>query len=117
MKNFDYEKALNGDPVCLKNGTPVKIIDFEYNRNSIVFKYNEDGKQILKQCFKNGKLGYTMDHPCILFMKPKIAFMKVYRTEDMKAVGSRIFASKEEAERSDEDIQNCIGLAKVEFID
>ena len=31
MKDFNLELAKQGHPVCLEDGTPVTIVDFDYN--------------------------------------------------------------------------------------
>lgn len=65
MKKFDIEKAKKGAAVCLRDGTPVKILDFDYN-GMVLFKYlseqeTPDGK-------KEERLGLDKDQD--LFMTP-----------------------------------------------
>lgn len=38
MKIFDLEAAKNGAAVCLSDGTPVKILDFDFN-GKLIFKF------------------------------------------------------------------------------
>ena len=38
MKPFDLEKAKKGAAVCLRDGTPVKILDFDYS-GKILYKF------------------------------------------------------------------------------
>ena len=98
MKQFDIEKAKNGAAVCLRDGTPVKILDFDYN-GMVLFKYLSeqeapDGK-------KEERLGLDKDQD--LFMTPVYGYMNVYKNETNKVlVGGVIRATLEE----------CIGAWK-----
>ena len=38
MEKFNLKKAENGEAVCLGDGTPVKILDFDY-QGKILYKY------------------------------------------------------------------------------
>lgn len=96
MKKFDIEKAKNGAAVCLRDGTPVKILDFDFN-GRIVARY-----QVADSA---GRTHDRLDQfeRDELFMSPKFAYMNVYKNETNKVlVGGVIRATLEE----------CIGAGK-----
>ncbi|MBR3467782.1 MAG: hypothetical protein IKH15_11255 [Bacteroidales bacterium] len=106
MKQFDIEKAKNGAAVCLRDGTPVKILDFDYNGNILY--------EIVRHGIKNHWIANN-EGVCIdpfddmwfpkynLYMAPVYGFMNVYKNEaNMILVGGVIRATLEE----------CIGAGK-----
>lgn len=117
MKKFDIEKAKNGAAVCMRDGTPVKILDFDYN-GSILFKYQsgepEDGvtmdnigtaRQNGKACGVNPNAGTK--NPKDLFMAQVYGYMNVFKNEDNKVfVGGVIRASE----------QDCIDAGKEDLL-
>lgn len=109
MKKFDIEKAKNGAAVCLRDGTPVKILDFDYNGN-ILYKYtyeDSDGKKTEELEWAD-KDGYGLCHHSgdkdkdkDLFMTPVYGYMNVFKNEDNKVlVGGVIRATREECAES-----------------
>lgn len=113
MKQFDIEKAKNGAAVCLRDGTPVKILDFDYN-GMVLFKYlseqeTPDGKkeERLGWATINGygreRYGTYPDKDQDLFMTPVYGYMNVYKNETNKVlIGGVVRATLEE----------CIGAGK-----
>lgn len=112
MKKFDIKKAKNGAAVCLRDGTPVKILDFDFNGNILYkFKMSElKGEEIvITECAKktdkegNG-MSLLTDKPhgkYDLFMAPVFAYMNVFKNEDNKVlVGGVIRATREECAES-----------------
>lgn len=99
MKPFDLEKAKNGAEVCLGDGTPVKIMDFDFNDLLMVkIPYmGRDGREISILCLyhKNGDTA-DMDEPKEkrrLFLRPKTGYMKVYRNNSTGLLeGDTIYA-------------------------
>jgi len=106
MKNFDIEKAKNGAAVCLRDGTPVKILDFEYNGN-VLYEIERHG---IKNNWIANKEGVCIDPfddmwlpQYNLYMAPVYGFMNVYKNEaNMILVGGVVRATLEE----------CIGAGK-----
>jgi len=106
MKQFDIEKAKNGAAVCLRDGTPVKILDFDYNGN-ILYEIVRHG---IKNHWIANNEGVCIDpfddawYPKYnLYMAPVYGFMNVYKNEaNMTLVGGVISATLEE----------CIGAGK-----
>ncbi|MBQ3734313.1 MAG: hypothetical protein II859_10170 [Bacteroidales bacterium] len=100
MKQFDIEKAKNGAAVCLRDGTPVKILDFDYNGN-ILYEIVRHG---IKNHWIANNEGVCIDpFDDILYMAPVYGFMNVYKNEaNMILVGGVVRATLEE----------CIGAGK-----
>jgi len=100
MKNFDIEKAKNGAAVCLRDGTPVKILDFEYNGN-VLYEIERHG---IKNNWIANKEGVCIDPfddmwlpQYNLYMAPVYGFMNVYKNEaNMILVGGVVRATLEE---------------------
>lgn len=106
MKQFDIEKAKNGAAVCLRDGTPVKILDFDYNGN-LLYEIERHG---IKNHWIANNEGVCIDPfddmwlpQYNLYMAHVYGFMNVYKNEaNMILVGGVIRATLEE----------CIGAGK-----
>lgn len=106
MKQFDIEKAKKGAAVCLRDGTPVKILDFDYN-GSVLYEIERYG---IKNHWIANNEGVCIDPfddmwlpKYNLYMAPVYGFMNVYKNEaNMILVGGVIRATLEE----------CIGAGK-----
>ena len=124
MKKFDIEKAKNGASVCLDDGTPARILDFEYNANRIVFKFaTESGTENIGYCFTDG---YDNGGEQVLFMAPVIGYTVLYKTRDGSIFSRELRSCKELAEEErdrfkevvrDGDAFSFFSLAKVELLD
>lgn len=113
MKEFDIEKAKKGAAVCLRDGTPVKILDFDH-LGMVLFKYPSeqeapDGKKVEWLGWATidgqgrGRYGNYPDKKNDLFMTPVYGYMNVYKNETYKVlVGGVVRATLEE----------CIGDGK-----
>lgn len=133
MKPFNLEKAKRGAAVCMRDGTPVKILDFDYN-GCILYKYpvkdpysdetvkseyymmhvDREGK------FNNGKDSDRKWSDFDLFMVPTIGYMNIYKLtnwKDEKLEGSMLHPDIEscEANRLSHNCFFC--MAKVELLD
>ena len=107
MKQFDIEKAKNGAAVCLRDGTPVKILDFDYN-GMVLFKYLSeqeapDGKKEERlgwatiNGYGRGRHGTCPDKDQDLFMTPVYGYTSVYKNDTNKVLlGGVIRATLEE---------------------
>ena len=107
MKQFGIEKAKNGAAVCLRDGTPVKILDFDYNGNILY--------EIVRHGIKNHWIANN-EGVCIgpfddmwlpqynLYMAPVYGFMNVYKNEaNMILVGGVVRATLEECKEAGKD--------------
>lgn len=111
MKEFDIEKAKNGAAVCLRDGTPVKILDFDFN-GLVLFKCLSemeapDGKKEERLGWATiegqgrGRYGTCHDQDQDLFMTPVNVYMNVYKNETNKVlVGSVVRATLEECKEA-----------------
>lgn len=102
MKEFDIEKAKNGAAVCLRDGTPVKILDFDCN-GKILYKKKKE--------LSNGKilddLGWAttegiglekkdldlfgIDKSKSLYMAHVYGYMNMYKNETQKVLFGGFF--------------------------
>lgn len=92
MKPFDLEKAKNGAEVCLGDGTPVRILDFDFNGDlllKIPYKgstfSNIKDKYFTSRYDKTGRPLLSSDYLpeyATLYMKPIVAYMRVYRNNN-----------------------------------
>lgn len=134
MKEFDLEKAKNGAAVCMRDGTPVKILDFEYKHpdgNAILYKYDEwnfDKKNIESTMFTDlsGKCIMIVPDELSgrfdLFMAPITGYMSTYRDENGNLVGGTVFVELEDCEKEKDryeqtDRYHFFRYAKVELLD
>lgn len=92
MKPFDLEKAKNGAAVCLRDGRPAKILDFNFHfpeGDMILYKYydNDAGydieqiAEVTGTCIKM----VTKEEDARkydLFMAPVYAYINVFKSED-----------------------------------
>lgn len=121
MKPFDLEKAKNGAAVCMRDGMPVKILDFEFdigNAKVILFKYYS--KQRERDITMTTDLSGSSDN-VILFMAPTIAYAVIYKnTNSQELYSGKLVPTKEEAETTKDSVypeleKFCI--AKIEMLD
>lgn len=115
MKQFDIEKAKNGAAVCLRDGTPVKILDFDFE-GLVVARFQEFDKAGRKR----DRLERFGHHE--LYMSPRFAYMNVFKHEGDKAlVGGVIRATHGECIEAGETDLNAnlkwFCVAKVELLD
>lgn len=128
MKPFDLEKAKNGGSVCLSDGTPVKILDFDFNGN-ILYKVRVtqdngktiDGTIVVNQRGVREENGYD-GKELNLYMAPICGYMVLYKTEKEELVGGQLYSEKKKAEQEavnqiGNDYVNIFSLAKVEILD
>ncbi len=125
MKQFDIEKAKNGAAVCLRDGTPVKILDFDYN-GMVLFKYLSIEEDMLGWATIDGygrkRYGTGHDKDQDLFMTPVYGYMNVFKHEgDKVLVGGVIRATHEECIEAGEADLNAnlkwFCVARVELLD
>lgn len=87
MKKFDLEAAKNGAAVCLRDGTPVKILDFDFNgeilckakipefeNRDTAFCIDNSGKSIWPIDLKIGKSDKLK-----VFMAPVYGYACIYK--------------------------------------
>ena len=130
MKPFDLEKAKNGAAVCLRDGTPVKILDFEFKGPScklILYKFQfalDDDAETISFADEKGKnvALYLKEEECgyDLFMAPVFGYMNVYKSnEDDSIYGCKIFPSIEDCKKEEEEELplKMFCIAKVELLD
>ena len=88
MKKFDLEAAKNGADVCLRDGTPAKILDFEYrfaDGEMILFKYHDIvfSEDIVRCADLTGRCCDNLVHEDCrkfdLFMAPVYAYACIYK--------------------------------------
>lgn len=130
MKPFDLEKAKNGAAVCMRDGTPVKILDFEFSSQEelrIVYKYKNDyGLDTLVITDSSGKCVIVTPEEekerCDLFMAPITGYMSTYRDENGNLVGGTVFVALEDCGKERDRYELAGGYhffryAKVELLD
>lgn len=115
MKQFDIEKAKNGAAVCLRDGTPVKILDFDFG-GKVVVRFRH-----IDSCGREEDRLDVLDHR-ELYMTPVYGFMNVYKNETSKVlVGGVIRATHEECIEAGEADLNAdlkwFCVARVELLD
>lgn len=128
MKKFDLEAAKNGAAVCLRDGTPVKILDFDFNGRIIYKKkfIDPDGAELyeLAHCDKegNGLMLYSVSESnkeFDLFMAPVYTYAKIYINRIIQELYSgKICATIEEAAMQKDKVHpdlEYFGMAKIEM--
>lgn len=130
MKEFNLEKAKNGAAVCMKDGTPVKILDFELLRPDgleIVYKYKDDyGRELLAFTDNSGKSTMVVTEEegyHDLFMAPTVGYMCIYKLSEETLAGGTLRATLEECASDRELLKDNFDIsvfrcyAKVELLD
>ena len=126
MEKFNLKRAENGDAVCLGDGTPVKILDFDY-QGKILYKYNcqrRDGnvEEKLGLATKEGEglHEYGVKDGIELYMAPKYAYATIYENEiSHELYSGKLCQTPEEAEMQKDKIypeMKKFKLARIEFI-
>lgn len=128
MKPFDLKKAKNGAAVCLKDETPVKVLDFDFNghilcktkkpefgKGEIVFSIDNFGECIWPVDVKLGK-----SENLKVFMAPVYAYMNVFKSEDgTRLHGGTIYPTTEDCKKRAKRTWNArpFCIARVELLD
>lgn len=115
MKQFDIEKAKNGAAVCLRDGTPVKILDFDFG-GKVVVRF-----RLIDSCGREEDRLNVLDHG-ELYMAPVYGYMNVFKHEgDKVLIGGVIRATHEECIEEEEAVLNAnlkwFCVARVELLD
>ncbi|MBR6333720.1 MAG: hypothetical protein IKR77_04930 [Bacteroidales bacterium] len=124
MKRFDLEKAKNGAAVCLMDGTPVKILDFDYN-GLILYKHVSGDKELLHTVNGDGRaISHCGTHVAEfdLFMQPICGYMAIKTNSENIAYGLRLHSTLEDAKKEVESLtfdkySRFLAYAKVELLD
>lgn len=130
MKPFDLEKAKNGAAVCLRDGRPAKILDFNFHfpeGDMILYKYydNDAGydteliAEVTGTCLKivtneQDKRKYD------LFMAPVYAYINVFKSEDgTRLHGGTLYPTPEDCKKRAKRTWNArpFCIARVELLD
>lgn len=98
MKDFNYKKAYEGDPICLEDGRKARIICF--NRNGVyplmVLVEEIDGLETVHEYSENGISLY--DSKLMMASEQKEGWINIYHHAAKGIfVTSTIYATKEEA--------------------
>lgn len=124
MKRFDLEKAKNGAAVCMRDGTPAKILDFDFN-GKIAYKYKDNGREYFATCLPTGKhetFDGRNDPKYDLFMAPVCGYMAIKANSENIAYGLRLHTTLEDAKKEVESLtfdkySRFLAYAKVEILD
>lgn len=128
MKKFDLEAAKKGAAVCLQDGTPVKILDFDFN-GDILYKTKVTNEHagthectiVVQQDGKRGEHEEGCDGKNLdLYMAPVYAYAKIYINRYSKELYSgKICATIEEAKIQRDNIfpdMEKFGIARIELL-
>ena len=117
MKPFDLEKAKKGASVCRRDGTPVKILDFDF-AGGILYKFTTNG--VVKTVKVRPDGSSPFDRRDDIFMAPTIAYTKIYKnTYSNSLFGGKLVATKAEAEQQKSYYEKGIEefcIAKIELL-
>ena len=130
MKKFDLEAAKNGAAVCLRNGTPAKILDFQFHipeGDMILYKYydHEIGSDIELIAEQTGtciKIVIEEENArkYDLFMAPVYAYATIYINRHSKELYSGKLCSTEEMAKMQKDNvypdMEKFGIARIELL-
>lgn len=129
MKKFDLEAAKNGAAVCLRNGTPAKILDFQFRfveGDMILYKFfsvfnGEDTEMFADQTGKCDRAGIDDDaRKYDLFMAPVYAYATIYINRHTKELYSGKLCSTEEMAKMQKDNvypdMEKFGMARIEIL-
>ena len=109
MEKFNLKKAENGEAVCLGDGTPVKILDFDY-QGKILYKYKsqrQDGnvEEKLGCAKKEGEALNEYEDDKKLYMAPTYAYATIYEQETTHELYSgKLCPTPEEAEMQKDNL-------------
>ena len=128
MKPFDLEKAKNGAAVCMRDGTPVRILDFNFCGNRILYKFRtKQDEERTNDVNKNGIADYNStlaDSYADLFMAPIYGYMVLRKNNIAKQVrGGKLHSElaeaikeKETSQKENNEYRKFFSLARVELI-
>lgn len=124
MKPFNLKKAKNGAAVCMIDGTPAKILDFDYN-GLILYKQASGDRELLHTVNGDGRcITNSGEHveEFDLFMQPTFGFIAIMTNADNIAFGSRLHPTFEDVKKEVEGMTfdkylSFLAYAKVEFLD
>lgn len=129
MKEFNLEKAKNGAAVCMRDGTPVKILDFEFahpNGKAIFYKYKVGDLEDFAFADMSGKVLMITkkEEQCKydLFMTPTVGYMCIYNHNGEILIGGELKTTLSECRSERESISafsinHFYCYAKVELLE
>ena len=128
MKPFDLEKAKNGAAVCLKDETPVKVLDFDFDSHILCkVKTPESGKEEIIFCINNfGECIWSIDvklgksENLKVFMAPVYAYINVFKSEDgTRLHGGTLYPTPEDCVKRAKRTWNArpFCIARVELLE
>lgn len=112
MKPFNLEEAKAGEPVCTRDGRPVRIVCFDVSSNDYpllaLVQDSGDGLEYIISYTLSGQQYVGEESSCDLVMISEIkeGWINLCKDKDdlggtgIYLTGSRVYASKEEAERA-----------------
>lgn len=121
MKQFDLEKAIAGEPVVTRNGSPVRILctDRVGDQYPIVALIRDDNYDTIVSYTKEGFIHLDKEAANDLFMAPKKkdGWINICITEDGYAdmYDTTIYVSKEKALQNRDTTEEYVCTTKVEW--
>lgn len=119
MKPFNLEQALAGVPVVTRKGYPIVELKYMQSTDNLAVVRDEDGQYVSYFIPASGKLSDTIDYATDLFMAPakKEGYVVMFYNNSQKdfLVGTKIWASKQDAEIWSKGCEAVFAIAKIEW--
>lgn len=121
MREFDIEKAKQGEPVCTRCGKEARIICFDRDHHNDVpiialVREHDDGDELVKTYNKYGVYTGPEGSSYDLVMKPvkKKMWLNIYKAGEYFYPGGYLFEDKDRAEGGKKSIKDYIGTFEIE---
>lgn len=120
LKPFNLEQALAGAPVVCRKGYPIVELKYLQTTSNLAVVRKEDDEKLISYFVPcSGKLSDTIDYATDLFMAPakKEAWVVMFHNNSQKdfIVGTKIWASKQDAEIWSKGCEAVFAIAKIEW--
>ena len=119
LKPFNLEQALAGVPVVTRKGYPIVELKYMQSTDNLAVVRDEDGQYVSYFVPASGKLSNTIDYATDLFMAPakKEGYVVMFHNNSQKdfIVGTKIWASKQDAEIWSKGCEGIFAIAKIEW--
>lgn len=119
MKPFNLEQALAGAPVVTRKGCPIVELKYMQTTDNLAVVRKDDDMLISYFIPCSGKLSNTIDYATDLFMAPtkKEGWVGMFYNNSQTdfIVGTKIWASKEDAEIWYKGCEGIFTIAKIEW--
>lgn len=121
LKPFDLEAAIQGKPVCTRDGRKARIVCFDAEGGKPLIVLSKiDGKEVILRYTEKGQSDYyhsptPREDDLMMLIEKGSGYVNVLSDYENRFVDSTIYSTPEEARRNGEDKDYYIATVRIEW--